>query len=169
MNRITHIIDTFSELTGRCVAWLSALLVLVMGLIVVLRYGFSFGSISLQESVIYINSLMVAVGAAYTLKHDGHVRVDVFYGRITARQQAMVNVAGTLLFLLPAMGYIAWVSWDYVSLSWEIRERSVENSGLPYVYLLKSCILLLCVLLLWQGLAELLKNFRSLSTLPREN
>lgn len=158
MNSITHIIDTFSELAGRFIAWLSLLLVLVMGLIVALRYGVSIGSISLQESVIYINTLMVAVGAAYTLKHDGHVRVDVFYGGMSDRNKAMVNVLGTLILLLPAMGYIAWVSWDYVAVSWQIRERSAENSGLPYVYLLKSGILLLCGVLILQGVGELLRN-----------
>ena len=146
------------ELGGRLAAWLSVLLVIVMGLIVVLRYGFSFGSISLQESVIYINTLMVVFGAAYTLKQDGHVRVDVFYGRMTNRRKAMVNVLGTVLLLLPAMAYIALVSWDYVAASWVVRERSAENSGLPWVYWLKSGILLLCALLLWQGVAELLKN-----------
>ena len=150
------------ELGGRLAAWLSVLLVIVMGLIVVLRYGFSFGSISLQESVIYINTLMVVFGAAYTLKQDGHVRVDVFYGRMTNRRKAMVNVLGTVLLLLPAMAYIAWVSWDYVAASWVVRERSAENSGLPWVYWLKSGILLLCALLLWQGVAELLKALHRL-------
>lgn len=151
------------ELAGRAIAWLTVLLVLVMGLIVALRYGFSFGSIALQESVIYINTLMVVIGAAYTLKQDGHVRVDVFYGRLPSRRRALVNIIGTLLFLLPAMGYILWVSWDYVALSWQIRERSAENSGLPYVYLLKSGIVVLCVLLLLQGVAELLRNARMLA------
>ncbi|MEX2131663.1 MAG: TRAP transporter small permease subunit, partial [Pseudohongiellaceae bacterium] len=112
----------------------------------------------LQESVIYINTLMVAVGAAYTLKQDGHVRVDVFYGRLSDRGKGIVNILGTVILLLPAMGYIAWVSWDYVSVSWQIRERSAENSGLPYVYLLKFGILLLCGLLILQGVAELLRN-----------
>ena len=146
------------EAGGRLVAWLSLLLVLVMGLIVALRYGFSFGTISLQESVMYINGLMVAVGAAYTVKQDGHVRVDVFYGRLNDRNKALVNLGGTLFLLLPGIAYIFYVSWDYVALSWQIRERSAENSGLPYVYLLKSCLLLMCGLLLWQGIAELFKN-----------
>lgn len=162
MRKLIAGIDNSTELAGRVIAWLAVLLVLVMGLIVGLRYGFSVGSIALQESVIYINTLMVVIGAAYTLKQDGHVRVDVFYGRLSAGHKALVNIVGTLVFLLPAMAYILWVSWDYVAVSWQIRERSAENSGLPYVYLLKSGIVGLCVLLIWQGFAELLKNFRLL-------
>jgi len=68
-----------------------------------------------------------------------------------------VNLLGGLIFLLPTAGFIIWTSWDYVSISWQIRESSAELSGLPYVYLLKAAIILLAVLLVIQGIAEILK------------
>lgn len=157
--RIAAQLDRVSDYAGRTVAWLAVLLVAVTGLVVLLRYGFQYGSIALQESILYINALIIALGAAYTLKLDAHVRVDMIYGTLSPRRKAWINLLGTALLLLPAMTYIIWISWDYVALSWQIRERSAESSGLPYIYLLKSSLILLPALLLWQGVVELLKNY----------
>lgn len=157
LTTLLGLLDGVTETLGRVAAWLVVALVAVTGLVVLLRYGFSYGSIALQESVLYLNTLLVVVGGAYALKHDGHVRVDVFYARLSPRGRAWVNGLGIVLLLLPAMGYVLWVSWDYVALAWRIRERSSEASGLPWVYLLKTGILVLAGLLIWQGLAELLR------------
>ena len=128
-----------------------------MGLIVVLRYVFQFGSIALQESVMYLNALIFTFGAAYTLKEQGHVRVDVFYNRLSPRLRGLIDLLGTSILLTLTAGFIIWASWDYVAVSWRIREGSAESSGLPFVYLLKTSLLLLPALLLIQGLAEALK------------
>lgn len=159
-NRVKAGIEAVTEWVGGVVSWLALVLVLTTGLVVLLRYAFQTGSIPLQESLIYINAVLFTLGAAYTLKRDGHVRVDIFYSRLSSRNQAFVNLGGTLFFLLPVCGFILWSSWDYVSLSWQIRERSAETSGLPIVYLLKTTILLLAAFLLWQGVAEVLKAVR---------
>ena len=159
-------IDRVTDALGRSAAWLSVVLVLVVGVIVLLRYGFQIGSIALQESVMYINAALFVLGAGYTLKEQRHVRVDIFYARLGVRGQAAVDIAGTLLFLAPAVAFIAWVSWDYVAVSWRIREGSPEASGLPLVYLLKSMILVLAGALGLQGSAEL---GRALAVLRRPN
>ena len=155
-------IDALSEAIGRAAAWLSLLLVVVMITIVVLRYGLQMGSVALQESVMYINGALFVFGAGYTLKAQRHVRVDIFYSRLSVRGKAVVDCAGALLFLLPAVGFIFFISWDYVALAWRIREGSPETSGLPLVYLLKSLILVLAALLALQGIAELMKSLRTL-------
>ena len=113
-SRLVAVIDNASETLGRAAAWLSFVLVLVVGVIVVLRYGFQLGSIALQESVMYINGALFVLGAGYTLKAQGHVRVDVFYSGFSLRGRAVVDSLGALLFLLPASFFIAWISWDYV-------------------------------------------------------
>ena len=100
------------------------------------------------------------MGAGYTLKAQGHVRVDVFYSRFSLRGRAIVDSLGALLFLLPASFFIAWISWDYVSVAWRIREGSPEASGLPFVYLLKTLLVVLPVLLAVQGVSELIKSLR---------
>lgn len=160
--RIAAGIDALSEAIGRAAAWLSLLLVVVMITIVVLRYGLQMGSVALQESVMYINGALFVFGAGYTLKAQRHVRVDIFYSRLSVRGKAVVDCAGALLFLLPAVGFIFFISWDYVALAWRIREGSPETSGLPLVYLLKSLILVLAALLALQGIAELIKSLRTL-------
>ena len=160
--RIAAGIDALSEATGRAAAWLSLLLVVVMITIVVLRYGLQMGSVALQESVMYINGALFVFGAGYTLKAQRHVRVDIFYSRLSFRGKAVVDCGGALLFLLPAVGFIFFISWDYVALAWRIREGSPETSGLPFVYLLKSLILVLAALLALQGIAELIKSLRTL-------
>lgn len=158
MAKLSLFIDKLSHRLGHLFAWFTLVMVLVMAVIVVLRYVFQIGSIALQESVIYINALIFTFGVAYTLKEQGHVRVDIFYNRLNETQRAWVDLFGTLLFLIPSAGFIIWISWDYVSVSWRIREASAETSGLPYVFLLKSAILVLPALLLLQGISELLKS-----------
>lgn len=163
LDRIAGVLEWVTEQVGKWVAWLAAILVLVTGIVVVLRYAFQTGSIALQEALIYINAVLFTLGAAYTLKQDGHVRVDIFYSRMSKRNRALVDLCGTLFLLFPLCGFILWASWDYVSFSWQIRERSVETSGLPVVYLLKTTILLLAGFLLWQGTAEACKTFRQIT------
>ena len=157
MTKISILLDKFSEQTGRVFSWLTVLMVMVMVIIVALRYVFQIGSIALQESVMYLNALIFTFGAAYTLKENGHVRVDIFYSRLKQQHKAVIDLIGTLVFLLPSAAFISWVSWSYVSVSWRIKEGSPESSGLPYVYLLKATIIALAVLLILQGISEAIK------------
>lgn len=162
IEKLSRLIDASTDLLGRSAAWLTVGMVLLMALIVALRYLFQTGSIAMQESVIYVNALIFTLGAAYTLKEQGHVRVDILYNRLGVKQKALVDLLGGLVFLLPFAGFIIWESWDYVSVSWRIREGSAELSGLPYVYLLKATIFLLALLLIIQGISEILKAIVSI-------
>ncbi len=151
-------VDGFSDRLGRTVAWLSLGMVLVTCVVVLLRYVFAMGWIALQESVVYMHALLFLLGAAYTLKHDGHVRVDIFYQRMGSRGKAWVNLLGSCLLLMPFCLFILWSSWDYVVASWAVRESSREAGGLPAVFLLKSVIPLFAVILFLQGLALALRS-----------
>ena len=162
IEKLSRLIDASTDLLGRSAAWLTVGMVLLMALIVALRYLFQTGAIAMQESVIYVNALIFTLGAAYTLKEQGHVRVDILYNRLGVKQKALVDLLGGLVFLLPFAGFIIWESWDYVSVSWRIREGSAELSGLPYVYLLKATIILLALLLIIQGISEILKAIVSI-------
>ena len=106
------------------------------------------------------------LGAAYTLKADGHVRVDIFYRGFSARQKAWVNILGHIVFTLPVCGLIGWGSLDYVLDSWSAREASPEPGGLPFVFLLKTLIPVMALLLALQSLAQCR---RALSALQRGN
>lgn len=151
MSEFTKRLGFINEWTGRAVAWLTLLMVITTFTVVVLRYGFDLGSIAMQESIIYLHALNFMLGAAFTLKHDAHVRVDIFYQKMGPRGQAWVDLVGTLVLLLPVCGFIFWSSWDYVAAAWAVRETSGEAGGLPFVYLLKSILLLMPCLLMLQG------------------
>jgi TRAP-type mannitol/chloroaromatic compound transport system permease small subunit len=153
-----RIIDTLTEISGRMIAWLTVVMVLLTFAIVVLRYGFNLGWIGMQESVLYMHGLVFMLGAAYTLKHDGHVRVDIFYQKFNAKQRAVVNLFGSIFLLLPVCAFILAISLDYVFSSWRVMESSAEAGGLPFVYLNKSFILLFSITLSLQGLAEIARN-----------
>lgn len=158
-NPLLAFLDKFTDATGRMIAWMTLAMVLLSFAIVVLRYGFNFGSIAMQESVLYLHALVFMLGAAYTLKEDGHVRVDIFYQKMSTKDKAKVDFFGTLFLLLPFSIFIFYISFDYVSIAWQIGEKSPEAGGLPFVYLNKSFILLMTTVLVLQGIAELVRNF----------
>lgn len=157
-NKLVQTIDAITELLGKMVAWLTLLMVLLTFSIVVLRYGFNLGWIGMQESVLYFHGLVFMLGAAYTLKHEGHVRVDIFYQKYTLKQKALLNLFGSVMLLLPVCIFIFFISLNYVMSSWQIMESSPEAGGLPLVYLNKTLILLLAITLTLQGIAEITRN-----------
>ena len=151
-------IDAVVRQIGEWATWLSLGMVLVTFTVVVLRYAFDIGSIALQESVTYMHAVLFMLGIAYTLERNGHVRVDIFYERLSRRGRARVDLIGTLLLLIPVCILIIWLGWAYVAESWRVQEASRETGGLPAVYLLKSLILIMPILLLAQGLSNAVRN-----------
>lgn len=163
MKSLISLLERITEWAGRAVAWLTLAMVLVTFLVVLLRYAFDLGWISMQESVTYMHGVVFMLGAAYTLKHNGHVRVDIFYRNFGPRGRAWVDLFGVVFLLAPTCGFIAWISWDYVAGSWSVLEGSREAGGLPGVFLLKGLLLLMPILLLLQGLANALRDLLRLS------
>ena len=158
LRAIVNSIDAFTDTSGRILAWLCLAMAALTALIVFLRYGFNIGSIAAQEAVIYMHGALFMLGAAFTLKEGGHVRVDIFYQRFSTRTQAWINSLGGIVFLLPLCAFILGISWSYVTESWAIRESSPEAGGIPAVFLLKSLVPLMAINLFCQGLAEVLRN-----------
>lgn len=104
------------------------------------------------------------VGAAYTLHHEQHVRVDIFYRDMSAKRRACVDLFGVVIFLLPLCGFLAFTAWDFVDASWTDKEASRESGGLPYPLkpLLKSVLILMPVMLSLQGLSLGLRSLKTL-------
>jgi len=164
MNFITVIrpLESINEKIGQAVSWLSLGIVLLTFLVVVLRYGFDIGWIWMQESVMYMYAWIFMLAAGYTLKHEGHVRVDIFYQRFSSRNKAWVNLLGSCFLLLPMFIFIAWISFDYVLSSWHIQEASGEAGGLAFVYILKTSLILMPALVILQGTALILSSLQTL-------
>jgi TRAP-type mannitol/chloroaromatic compound transport system permease small subunit len=160
--RIAHWIDVLNEAVGRIVSWLMLTMVATACAVAVLRYGFNTGWVWMQESYVWMHGSIFMLGMGYTLLHDGHVRVDIFYRAASPRTQAAVNLFGTVVFLLPAIGIIAWYTVPYVLLSWARGETSREAGGLPALYLWKTTMVVFCALLILQGISMLIRSLRAL-------
>jgi TRAP-type mannitol/chloroaromatic compound transport system permease small subunit len=162
LNRFISAIERLIDFSGRAVSWLTLAMVLVTFVVVVLRYAFDTGSIALQESITWLHAMVFMIGAAWAMREGAHVRVDIFYTRFSDRGRAWVDLFGSLFLLLPVMGFIAWISWEYISESWGVLEGSREAGGLPGVFLLKSLILVMATLLILQGLVDVVHNLNKI-------
>lgn len=147
-------------------AWLTLFMVVITFVIAVMRYAFDAGLIWLQESVTWMHAVVFMLGAAYTLRHEEHVRVDIFYRNMSAVGRARVDAAGVVVFLLPLCAFLGLKAWDFVAISWQLKEASRESGGLPYPLLpvLKSVLLLMPLTLALQGLSLLLTSIRTIRT-----
>ena len=162
-----NLFDRISRATGRATSWLTLFMVIVTAIIVVMRYVFDAGLIWLQESVIWMHAAVFMVGAAYTLLHEEHVRVDIFYRKLNKRRRAMIDMAGVIVLLLPMCGLLAFKAYDFAAVAWSIHETSREPGGLPYPMIpaLKSIVIIMPVAVAMQGISLLL---RSLAAMRRE-
>ncbi len=161
--QIARIIDTINEWIGRLTYWLVLFMVLVGAWNVVGRYigklaGTNLTSNALIEIQWYIFDLVFLLGAAYALKYNEHVRVDVFYKDWSRRRQALANFLGSILLLIPFCCLVIYYSWGTILNSWSIREISPDPGGLPR-YPIKFVIIISLILLIFQGISEAIKNW----------
>ena len=160
--KIADRLDSALDLLGQSISWLNLLMAIIIFVIVLLRYWFSMGSVALQESVTYLHATLFMLGISYTLQHNGHVRVDIFYRSFSPRRRALVDLIGLVVFLIPTCVLIIGSSWDYVMASWATGERSEESSGIAFVYGLKTLMIIMPALLMIQGIASGLRQAHKL-------
>ncbi len=151
-------IDGFNEFVGRTVSWLVVLMVINVFCVVVLRYLFSMGWIWTQETYVWMHGTVFMLGAGYTLLHDGHVRIDLFYREASAKYKAAVNLVGSIFLALPLIWLTFDKSWPIVMRSWNNLEKSAEAGGLPALYLFKSVLLGFCIVFGLQFIALALRS-----------
>ena len=101
-------VDRLNDALGRGVAWLTLAMVLVAFAVVILRYVYAVGWVWMQESYVWLHGIVFMLGAGYTLLHNGHVRVDIFYRAAGLRYKAVVDLLGSLLLLLPMVVVSFW-------------------------------------------------------------
>ncbi|HSM17655.1 MAG TPA: TRAP transporter small permease subunit [Gemmatimonadales bacterium] len=163
---VARTIDRLTDKIGTMVSWLVVLMVLIGAYNAVARYLGRFLGANLSSNLYlelqwYLFSVLFLLGAAYALKQDAHVRVDVLLSRLSAKWRAWINILGTVLFLIPFTAFAIWLTWPAVRNSWAVHEASPDPGGLPR-YPLKAVILLGLALLLLQGVAELIKEIAKL-------
>ncbi|WP_444945923.1 TRAP transporter small permease subunit [Microbulbifer sp. VTAC004] len=159
-------LESLSSRTGHLLAWFTWAMVLLQSCVVALRHLFDSGSITLQESVVYLHGATFMLGLAYALQTDAHVRVDILYRRMGTRGKAWVNAVGYLIFLLPICTFMLISSWQFVLNSWSVLEDSANAGGLPGVFLLKSLIPLAAITLALAGAAQFMRALLQLMETP---
>jgi TRAP-type mannitol/chloroaromatic compound transport system permease small subunit len=155
--RFSAFIDKLNEWIGKSVAWLGLVAVLVCAFTAMARYAFNVGSNAWLELQWYLNAAVFLLVAAWALKRNDHVRIDVIAGRLGPRGQAWIDIVGSLFMLMPAMLIIAWYSWPSLANSWHLNEYSSDPGGLirwPVRLLIPIAFTLLAL----QGLSELIKR-----------
>jgi len=162
LHKFEQAINRLSGAFGWLAGWLCVAMIVVVFIDVVARYAFSAGSIAMQELEWHLFAAMFLLGAAYTMREDANVRVDVFYARMSARRKAVVDILGTLLFVIPMCSLILYSSYDFVTYSWKIQEVSTDPGGLPYRFAFKALLPLAYLLVLMQSLAVISRNLRLL-------
>lgn len=159
--KFAKIVDALNEQVGRLMYWLAFAMILLGAYNATVRYlgqyiGTNLSSNAYLEAQWYLFGTVFMLGAAYTLKHNAHVRVDIMYGRLSPKGQAWIELAGTLVFLLPFSILILWLSLSWVGFSWKFHEMSPNPGGLPR-YPIKTIVPIAFVLLILQGLSQAIK------------
>ncbi|MCH7820537.1 MAG: TRAP transporter small permease subunit [Proteobacteria bacterium] len=139
-------------------------MVIVTFVVVIMRYVFDAGMIWMQESVIWMHAAVFMLGAAYTLLLEEHVRVDIFYHKMSARRRGWTDLIGVVVFLLPLCGLLAYKSYDFAAVSWSLHESSREPGGLPYplIPMLKTIVVIMPVAVALQGISLMLRSLAAI-------
>ncbi|MGK5092767.1 TRAP transporter small permease subunit [Deltaproteobacteria bacterium TL4] len=149
---MTSSLDQFNDWVGRTCAWLTLSMGIVTCATAILRYAFNLGWVWMQESSTYMHAALFMLTGGYALLHGSHVRIDIWYTNRSLKTKAVVDLLGALFFLLPMCCVIFYYSLPYVLSSWSVLEKS-PSDGLPFVYLLKTLLLMAPLLLGLQGLS----------------
>ena len=160
-NKISFGIDQINKCVGLLFSWLLYLMAFVTFGVVVLRYGFNMGWVWLQDFVLYLHASIFILCIPYTLLNNAHVRVDVFYAKLSKKRKALVNGLGVAFLLWPSCILIIYKAWPYVTESWRVWEGSRDAEGLNGVFLLKTLIPLAMTLLFLQGISLLIANIKT--------
>ena len=165
--RISSLFDKINEFVGKNISWFIILMVVVQLAIVMSRYIYGIGFLKLQELLIYLHGSLFTLAAGYTLLKDEHVRVDLIYREASQKYKSLINIFGSLIFLIPFCLLTFSTSLPYVRRSWKILEGSPETSGLNAVFILKTVLIIFPILLLLQSFSIIIRS--SVSLIRKEN
>ena len=140
LEKFVNFVDGLSDKIGHLVGWMTTLMVLTVFYDTVMRYAFNKGNVALQELEWHLFAIVFLLGAAYTLKEKGHVRVDILYVRLSKKTKAWIDFIGVFIFLIPFSVMVILSTKGFIMNSWAIREISPDPGGLPARYILKTMI-----------------------------
>lgn len=159
MEKFVNIVDKATKFLAQIAGWLAILMMVFQAFCVVARYVFNFSLISFQEAVVYGHAMLFLFGAAYILQINQHVRVDIFYSKMSANLRHKVDAITLLIFVLPVAFTLLYFGTPYILNAWENLEGSRQAGGLPAVFLLKTCIGIFAITLVLQAISLLARLF----------
>ena len=158
MLKLEKLFDKFADILGMITSLAMVLMILNVFYDVVSRYAFNTNSIGLQEMEWHLFSVIILLGVAYTLKEDGHVRVDIIYDKLSFRKKAMINMIGVVFAILPISILVGLSSIGNATEAYMSMEQSGNPGGLPYRWIVKSLIPLSFLMLIITSIGFFIKN-----------
>ncbi len=159
------VIENFTKYIAYLTAVILALLVVLVVFDATSRYLFSHGSTALQELEWHFFDVVILLSIAFTLRHNAHVRVDIFYDRFSPKTQALINIISALFFVLPLSFLIIYIGIDFVEMSFVQHEASSDPGGLQYRWVVKALMPLAFIFLLLQAIKELVSDIQKWKSL----
>jgi len=156
--KLERFFDKFANIIGTITAFTMVLMILNVFYDVITRYVFSINSIAMQEMEWHLFSVVILLGVAYTLKEDGHVRVDIIYDRLSYTKKAMINMLGAIFFILPISLLVGISSIDNAVSAYSSMEQSGNPGGLEYRWIVKALIPLSFLMLIITTVGFFIKN-----------
>ncbi|HWA20653.1 MAG TPA: TRAP transporter small permease subunit [Devosia sp.] len=153
-----RIVGGINRVIGEVLSWLALLMVLVCFTVVVQRYVFHYSIVALQDLYVWLNGAMFTGVAGYALLRDEHVRVDIYYRPASLRSKAIRDLIGVVIFLIPFVAVVLAFGIPYVQRSWKLWEGSANVGGMPGLFVLKSFIIVFCIVIGLQGIAMALRS-----------
>jgi len=158
MAGIVRAISAMNRIIGLVFAWLALAVVLVCFMVVVQRYVFHTTFLWMQDLYVWLGGAMFTAVAGFAMLRDDHVRVDILYRAWSPRGKAIADLVGVAIFLFPFIGVIVAYALPYVSRSWRLYEGSANIGGMPGLFVLKSFIIVFCIVVGLQGLAWVMRS-----------
>lgn len=160
MIKIQKLLDRFTYILSDILVYILLLMISLVFISIVLRYLFNISYVSIQEMIIYLHASIFMFGISYALKEDAHVKIDIIINQLDSNLKFIINIIGLIFFLLPTSIFIIFISSDMVSQSWRILEGSSEAGGMNAVFILKSFIPIMGLLVLIQTISKLIKTIQ---------
>lgn len=156
--KIESVIESVVNVVGKITSILLLLMIFNVFFDVIMRYFFRNSSVGMQEMEWHLFSIVILFGVSVALKDEGHVRVDFLYEKYSVRTKAMINILGTLFFLLPLTLLVTTGSWEFVMDSYSINEISEDPGGLTHRWIIKSMIPFSFLFLIFSAVGYIVKN-----------
>jgi TRAP-type mannitol/chloroaromatic compound transport system permease small subunit len=158
MRGFAAFVDGVNARIGNGLSVLVWFVAIVCAFVVVLRYVFLISFTWMQELYVWIHALVFLAGASYAMLLNAHVRVDILYNKWPIRTRTIVEIIGAVVFTLPWLIVLAWLTWPFIVDSWRILEGSPQPNGMPGVYAFKTLLIMFSVFMTLQCLAVIARG-----------